>query len=150
MSSVFATHTRTRHFRNFAVLAGLCAIVAGGALAGRAVRVPLIATLRDAVSSPSVSVITPTETVFPQPRAIDWEGVIFGVFAGGEGLAIKRTDTGEMFQAYGAVSSVSYGPVRLAGRWIGISCAYQHTVFGGQCTPIVEIDALEILPITLE
>ena len=153
MGSVFATHTKTRHFRNLAVLVGVCAIVAGGALAGRSVREPLMAAIRDAVTSPSATVTAPAETVFPQPRAIDWEGAVFGVLAGGSGLAVRRADSGEMFQAYGdeaQIASVSYAPVRIIGRWTGISCAYQQTVFSGQCTPTVDIDDLEILSITLE
>lgn len=153
MSSVFATRTKTRHFRNLAVLVGVCAIVAGGALTGRRVRVPLMAALRDAITSPSVIATAPAETIFPQPREIDWEGAVFGVLAGARGLAIRREDTGGMFQAYGAngqTMSITSGPVRISGRWTGISCAYQQTVFSGQCTPTVDIDDLEILPITLE
>jgi len=149
--TVFGTHTKTRHVRNLFILVGLCAIVAGGAFAARSVREPLMAAIRDAIASPSSP--APLETVFPQPRMVDWEGVVFGVLAGGEGLAIKRTDTGELFQAYGTqeqTASASYGPVHITGRWTGISCAYQQTVFSGQCTPTVEIDALEILPIVLQ
>lgn len=153
MGSVFATHTKTRHFRNFAVLVGMCAVVAGGLLAARSVRAPLMAALRDAVESPSVPAVAPTETIFPQPRKIDWDGIVFGVLVGGRGLAVRREDTGEMFQAYaadGQTMSVTSGPVRIKGRWTGISCAYQHIVFSDTCTPTVDIDALEILPVTLE
>ena len=112
-----------------------------------------MAAIRDAVVSPSVPVTEPAETIFPQPREVEWDGVVFGILAGGRGLAVRRADTGELFQAYVAgeqTASVSYGPVHITGRWTGISCAYQQAVFGGQCTPTVEIDALEILPIVLE
>ena len=152
--SVFATHIKTRHVRNLAILVAVSAVATGGVLFGLVASVPLTAALRDAVSlvSPPPASVS-TETVFPQPRSIDWEGVVFGILAGGRGLAVRRADTGEMFQAYGVdgqTASVSYVPVRIRGRWTGISCAYEQTVFGGQCTPTVDIDVLEILPITLE
>lgn len=135
------------------MLGGLCAVVAGGVLSARSAREPLMAAIRDAVSSPSIPVATSAEMAFPQPREIDWEGVVFGVVAGGRGLAVRRDDTGELFQAHmpdEQIASISSGPVRIKGRWTGISCAYRQTVFGGQCTPTIDIDDLEILPITLE
>lgn len=152
--SVFATRIKTKHVRNLTILVALCAIVIGVTLSSQIVLSPLMATIRNAVVSPTpFPHAVPKETVFPQPRAIDWEGMIVGVLAGGKGLAIERTHTGEMFQAYGAqgqIASVSEGLVRVIGRWTGISCAYQQTVFGGRCTPTVDFDVLEILPITLE
>jgi hypothetical protein len=151
--SVFATQKKTSHARTVAILIAVCAVVAGSVLVGRMIEVPLTAALRDAAGfSPVIPAETPSETVFPKPRVIDWEGTVFGILAGGNGLAIKRPDGG-MFQAYmaeGRTSSVSQGPVHIKGRWTGTSCAYQNTVFSGQCTPTVEIDALEILPISLE
>ena len=146
--SVFATHTKTRHVRTIGILIGLCAVIAGGAFAGSAVRGVLTAAIGDVVVVPSPSAM-PTETVFPQSRDIEWEGIIVGTLAGGRGLAIQREDTGELFQAYmpdNTTASVSKGPVNIKGTWTGISCAYQQTVFNGRCTPSVDIHALEILP----
>jgi hypothetical protein len=90
----------------------------------------------------------PRETTFAQPQRIVWEGVIEGTLAGGQGIAVRRTDDGSSFQAYmtgSDVASPSYGAVRITGRFVGISCAYAESVFGGRCTPSVEIDLIERL-----
>lgn len=151
--SVFATHTKT-HFRDFMVFAVLCATVAGVVLGGRALKTPLTAALYEAAALQPVTPVPPlTETIFSEPIAVRWEGVVFGVLAGGSGLAVTRSDTGEMFQAYSddaQYSDVEYGPVRISGRWTGISCAYQNTVFLRQCVPTVDIVDFEILPISLQ
>lgn len=151
--SVFATHTKT-HFRDFLVFAAFCALVFGMVLGGRALKTPLTAALYEAAALQTVTPVPPlTETIFSEPIAIEWEGVVFGVLAGGRGLAVTRNDTGEMFQAYSdnaQYSDVEYGPVLIRGRWTGISCAYQNTVFLRQCVPTVDIVDFEILPITLE
>lgn len=151
--SVFSTGTKTQHFKHFAAVLLLCAAVFASVRAGRAVIGPLTATLRNGMRTVPLSETPPTETVFPQPRAIDWEGVVFGVLAGGEGLAVKRSGSGELFQAYfaqGQTASVSEGPIHITGHWTGISCAYEETVFKRTCTPTVDIDALEILPVALQ
>jgi hypothetical protein len=151
--TVFATHKNTHHRRNVAALLGVAALVVAGAISSQALRAPLTAALQDAMVGQQASKAQPTETVFPQSRTVEWEGVGFSVLAGGRGLAVRRADTGELFQAYGAedvLASFSYGPVRVRGRWTGISCAYQQTLFEGQCTPTVDIYVLEILPIALE
>lgn len=98
---------------------------------------------RAPMTASELDAITPRETVFPQPQDIDWSGQVFGIFAGGEGLAVRRDGTGQEFQAYmqpGVLSSIPYGPVRIRGQWIGISCAYAYTVFSGRCTPTIEVD----------
>lgn len=151
---VFITRTKTRHVRNAAVFVAICATVAGSVLVGRLLQAPLTATFYDAVTPESnTTPVAPTETTFPHPREIDWEGIVFGSLMGGRGLAIRRSDTGTLFQAYMAddrISSVSEGRVRIRGQWTGTSCAYEQTLFKGQCTPTVDIDVLEILPISLE
>jgi hypothetical protein len=153
--SVFDSHAETHHVRNSLLALGLCAVVAAGMFAALGAGAPLTAALRDSFGSPEPSPsVTPAETTFPQPRDVEWNGVVVGILAGGGGIAVRTVATGEMFQAYfkeGQTSSVSeHQPVLIRGRWTGISCAYRETVFKGQCTPTVDIDALEILPITFE
>ena len=151
--SVFITNKETQHFRNFVIVFAVCATIGGSVLVGRMIGSPLTATLLHVagVATP-VATEPPSETVFPTPRVITWDGTVFGILAGGEGLAVRRSD-GVLFQAYeaeGQIASVSEGPIRITGRWTGTSCAYQNTVFGGRCTPSVEIDSLEVLPISLQ
>ena len=152
--SVFASHPKTNHVRNAVIVMALCVIITGAVLAVQAIRVPLTAAIREALGTPTIEpTASPEETVFPQPRDVDWDGVVFAVLGGGNGFAVRRVSTGEMFQAYlpeGQTSSVSYQPVRIRGRWTGISCAYRQTLFNNVCTPTVDIDALEILPIMFE
>lgn len=150
--SVFAFHVRPRYGRVFGTLLLFAILVTGSVFLGRAIQGPLTATqLHSFGASPS-----PTEiraTVFPEPQQIVWEGVIQGVFAGGQGLAIRRSDTGALFQAYlpmGEIASVTEGPVRISGRYTEISCAYAESAFGGACTSLVEIESLEVLSIELE
>ena len=119
----------------------IVAVVAVGIMLGTfQARAPMTASELDAFA--------PTETVFPEPQQIDWTGQVFGIFAGGEGLAVRLDGTGREFQAYmkpGVLSSVPYGPVRIKGNWTGISCAYANTVFSGKCTPMVEVDDIMAL-----
>ena len=93
--------------------------------------------------------IAPMETVFPVAQDIDWQGRIFAVLSGGRGVAVQRTDGGQLFQAYFSDdnrASVSYGAVRVRGRLTGISCAYAQTIFSGRCTPSVDIVEMSVLP----
>lgn len=138
-------------FRSAGIVLAVVAVVAGTIYFGRAIRGPLTASQYD-VAIPSRTPNVARETQYPQPLAIEWAGVIDGMLAGGQGYVVRRTDTGERFQAYlpiGETSSISEGPVRVIGRVTGISCAYADTVFNGQCTQSVDIDTLEQLPIML-
>jgi len=77
----------------------------------------------------------------------DWNGVIRGVLAGGQGLVIEPASGGPLVEAYlagGATASVTNGPVHIHGRQTGISCAYLATIFG-RCHPEVEVTQLESL-----
>jgi hypothetical protein len=116
----------------------IVAVVAVGIMLGTfQARAPMTASELDAV--------IPTETVFSTPQDIDWTGQVFGIFAGGEGLAVRQDGTDREFQAYmkpGVLSSVPYGPVRIKGAWTGISCAYANTVFSGHCTPTVDVTSV--------
>jgi len=134
------------------VTLAVAAVIAGTVYFGRAIRSPLTAAVID-VAIPSFTPLVALETVYPEPQSVVWEGVIEGVLAGGQGLAVRRVGTAGMFQAYfanGTVSSITEGPVRVTGRLTAISCAYAETVFGGQCTPSLDIDSVEQLAIELQ
>lgn len=150
--SVFASQRSTHYVRNFGVLLAVAAVVAGTVYFGKVIRDPLTATQIDSVY-PTFTPLMALETVFPRPQPVDWEGVIVGVLAGGQGIAVQRHDTNEFFQAYterGASLSFFEGPIRIRGRLTSISCAYAQTVFNGQCTPTVIIESAEQLTIELE
>ncbi len=134
------------------VVLAVAAVIAGTVYFGRTIREPLTATVLEG-AIPSFTPLVAIETVYPEPVSVVWEGVIEGVLAGGQGLAVRGDAVRGMFQAYfksGTVSSITEGPVRIAGRLTGISCAYANTVFGGQCTPSVDIDSLEQTTIELQ
>lgn len=122
-----------------ALIATILVVTAAGVVLGSMeVRAPMTASELDAIA--------PVETVFPQPQAIAWDGAVFGILAGGEGLAVRMLDTGREFQVYAPdnqLASVSEGTIRIRGNWTGISCAYANTVFSGRCTPTVDIVILE-------
>lgn len=124
-----------------ALFAAIIAVTVAGVLLGSIdARAPMTALELDAIA--------PTETVFPKPQAVVWDGVVFGVLAGGEGLAVRMLDTSREFQAYmpgDTLASPSEGSVRVTGRWTGISCSYANTVFSGHCTPTVDIQMIEPL-----
>jgi hypothetical protein len=145
------SETRSSGFRSAGIVLAMIAVVAGTLYFGRVIRAPLTASQADVIA-PLPKSDLPRETVFAEPEFVSWTAVIEGVLAGGEGLALKRTDTGDRFQAYfaaNATRSVPEGPVELTGLLTGISCAYAETVFGGQCVPSVEIERLEPVPIML-
>jgi hypothetical protein len=89
----------------------------------------------------------PQEKVFASPVPISWEGEVIGVMESGQVLAIRRIDGTESFLAVllEPLASVPKGLVRVRGEWIGITCAYQHTVFDGRCVPEVrgEVDIIQ-------
>jgi sorbitol-specific phosphotransferase system component IIC len=136
----------------FGALLVIAMVIAGTVYFGRTIREPLTASVLDGVV-PSHTPLVALETVYPEPESVVWEGVIEGVLAGGQGLAVRGDAVLGMFQAYfasGVTSSITEGPVRIAGRLTGISCAYAQTVFGGQCTPSVDIESIEQLAIELQ
>ncbi len=116
--------------------------------------VPQSATFSDAIALPALKPVNaPVETVYPEPRGIVWEGHIIATLSGGRGIAVRRADVDGAFQAYfaeGVASSISEGPVLISGLLTSVSCAYAETIFSGLCTPVVEITAIDQLPIELE
>jgi hypothetical protein len=134
------------------VTLAVAAVIAGTVYFGRTIREPLTASVLDGVV-PSFTPLIAIETAYPEPVSVVWDGVIEGVLAGGQGLAVRGDSVRGMFQAHfasGTVTSVTEGPVRITGRLTGISCAYAQTVFSGQCTPSIEIDSLEQTAIELQ
>lgn len=152
--SVFAVHPERPSRRGLVAVLAFAAVLAGGVLATQQFPdvLPTAAELNALQAPRLVSSPEPTETTFPEPIPVDIEARIVAVLVSGEGLALKRADTGEMVQAYfpaGTTTPVTEGPVHLVGRWVGISCAYANALFEGHCTPNILIDtiaALEIVP----
>jgi hypothetical protein len=112
------------------------------------------ATILDGV--PSLTAIpAPMETTFPETRSVVWEGTVIGTLAGGRGIAVHLahpSDGQRAFEAYfNATASRSVtGFVRVTGQWVGTSCAYAQTIFGGECVAEVDISNVEQLPIEPE
>lgn len=107
-----------------------------------------IATLSDALPTPSASVAV----TFDAPQQVRWQGVIIGMLAGGRGIALQRLPADAehpFFEAYfaGTPASMSAGPVVIEGRWVGMSCAYAHSLFSGRCVPELDIEAIATLPV---
>ncbi len=150
--SVFGTHTSPSYLRTLGILVAVGAVVVGTVHFGGILRGSLTASQLNAVRSPTPSDAA-VETVFPSPRPIEVQGYIIGILAGGEGIAIRRNDNNQFMQAYfpeGQISSISDGPVLIRGQLTGISCAYALTLFGGLCTPTIDISAITAMPIVLQ
>mgnify|MGYP001581096699 FL=1 len=88
------------------------------------------------------------EAVFTNPEEIEWSGVIFGVLQSGNGYAIRNLDEKEKypeFMAFWPKDKIEWleGDVKITGLFNGIDCAYQNTIFGGNCVPLVTIRKIE-------
>ncbi len=88
------------------------------------------------------------EVTFDQPIDIDWEGEIMATFVSGQDYGIKKTPKDENFPYFYAYTgddsnSSLEGSVKVKGKWTGITCAYQNTVFK-KCVPEVEADKIEL------
>ena len=88
------------------------------------------------------------EAVFINPEEIEWSGVIFGVLQSGNGYAIRNLDKKAKypeFMAFWPKDKIEWleGSVKVIGTLEGIDCAYQNTVFGGNCVPFVTIKKIE-------
>lgn len=88
------------------------------------------------------------EAVFTNPKKIEWNGEIFGVLQSGNGYAIKNLDEKAKypeFMAFWPGDKMEWleGKVKISGILEGIDCAYQNTVFGGNCVPMVTIRKIE-------
>jgi type VI protein secretion system component VasA len=107
-------------------------------------------TVRTATIADTLPEATPTATatVFPEPLAVEWEGYVTRTLVGGQGIEVRsRQVPGGYFFAYseeGFPASISEAPLKVLGRWLGISCEY------GRCAPEVQVDSWAPLPIELE
>lgn len=149
--SVFAFNHRPTYGRFLGVLVAVAAVVAGTVYFGNAIREPLTASQLDVIV-PSFTPVVARETIFPEPRAFDDDGVILTQLAGGQGVAVRLSGAQGYAQAYmptGETVSVTEGRVRIRGSWTGIDCSYANSLFDGQCTPTILIESLEPLPIQL-
>lgn len=98
----------------------------------------------------SVSENETRESVFQKPVHIELEGEIFGVLQSGNGYAIKNLDKKAQypqFMAFWPGDKMEWieGNVRIKGLMEGIGCAYQNTIFGGKCVPLITITNLETI-----
>lgn len=84
----------------------------------------------------------PTETVFPEPSPIVWNGTITRIFISGSALEVRSADApGGRFHAYmpgDAVAPFTEGDVRVSGSWRGWTCDYSQV-----CVPEVDITTIE-------
>jgi len=90
------------------------------------------------------------EVTFDKPIDVTWEGKIIAIFHSGTdyGIEINPKDKDyPFFYAYtGDKANVATeGNLRITGKWTGITCAYQNTIFG-RCVPDVEVEKIERLP----
>lgn len=88
------------------------------------------------------------EAVFTNPKEIEWSGKIFGVLQSGNGYAIRNLDKKanySEFMAFWPEDKIEWleGSIKVRGTLEGIDCAYQNTVFGGNCVPSVIIKNIE-------
>lgn len=88
------------------------------------------------------------EAVFINPEEIEWNGEIFGVLQSGNGYAIRNLDEKAKypeFMAFWPEDKIEWleGKVKISGILEEISCAYQNTIFGGNCVPMVTINKIE-------
>ena len=92
-----------------------------------------------------------SEKKFEKPVEVEWDGEIFGVLQSGNGYAVRRPASKKKenyypeFQAYYPDDKLVWleGRVKIKGLWEGIDCAYQNTVFNGQCVPLMTIEKIE-------
>lgn len=141
--SPFAIHPSRRPFSLVRALLLALLLVGGYVLVHP--DAPQTATISGAVRD---DLTLPTATVFAQPSAVAWEGVVTRTLAGGRGIEVKSPQTqAGYFVAYddeGIPASAAEGLVRVSGRWTGISCEY------GRCMPEVDIGSVEPLRAELE
>lgn len=89
---------------------------------------------------------------FTRPVEVEWTGEIFAVLQSGNGYAIKRLDPNSKFPKFMAFwpddkMEWTKGNVKIKGFTEGIDCAYQNTIFDGECVPFVTIKSLEKIEI---
>ncbi len=86
------------------------------------------------------------EVTFDKPVDVVWEGEIITSFVSGTDYGIKKIPKDKDFPYFYAytgdeVATWLEGNVEVKGKWTGITCAYQNTVFG-RCVPDVEVEEI--------
>lgn len=88
----------------------------------------------------------PEEVTFDEPINVKWKGKIIAYFQSGKDYGIKKIPEDKNFPFFYAGNySDAFpehvaldGTVEVTGKWTGITCAYQNTVFK-RCVPDVEV-----------
>lgn len=95
------------------------------------------------------------EKNFEKSAQVEWIGEIFAVLQSGNGYAIKNLDGKAkypQFMVFWSGDKMEWldGNVKIKGLMEGIDCAYQNTIFSGECVPFVTIESLEKIEINKE
>jgi|GEM_PF-5466569 len=150
--SVFLSEQRQYH-RPLGMVVVVAGLIAGSIYFGGIIRGALTASQLDAVTSRNAtSSSSVRETIFPEPLTFDEEGFVMAVLAGGRGVGVRLRGNRGYIQAYAPAGEnvpVTEGSVRIKGKLTEVSCAYVNTLFEGQCTPTVQIESIEKLPIQI-
>ena len=91
------------------------------------------------------------EVTFDNPIDVVWEGKIIATFVSGSDYGIKKIPEDKDFPYFYAwINSDAFpehvamdGVVEVTGKWTGITCAYQNTVFE-RCVPDVEVKEIRV------
>ncbi|MDP2944154.1 MAG: hypothetical protein Q8N57_01100 [bacterium] len=89
------------------------------------------------------------EKQFNKAYPVVWSGRVMATFSSGEDIGVERYDKTAKYKqfyvdAQGKYSDAPGGDVRVAGRLVGITCAYANTIFG-EC--VGEVVADKITPL---
>ena len=114
------------------------------------------------VGTTPVFLPTPKETLaledgeerFKEPISIIWNAKVLGCLVSCLGYSFQNLDPKAKypyFQGYDDILDERMLNLRdrtfqVKGQWTGIDCAYKNTVFGGQCTPSIEITEMKEFP----
>lgn len=95
----------------------------------------------------------PDEIVFRRSYDIMWSGKIIGNMNGFHDFGIERLNKNTKYPYFYATidwegsnmqkTDIIAGNVRIYGKMIGITCAYQNTVFSGKCVPEINITKIK-------
>ncbi|MBM3255881.1 MAG: hypothetical protein FJZ04_00195 [Candidatus Moranbacteria bacterium] len=91
------------------------------------------------------------EATFDKPIDVSWKGKIMTFFHGGTDYGIEKIPKDENYPYFYAGNySDAFpehvamdGTVEVTGKWTGITCAYQNTVFK-RCVPAVEVKEIRM------
>ena len=91
---------------------------------------------------------TNAEKDFLKPIDVVWRGEIISTMVSGSCIGLK----GEFDKYRWAMACLAdeqsselwqfEGPVTVAGKWLGITCAYKNTIFG-ECVPNIRIESID-------